>query len=115
MADLIASCGKAHRYNVGECLSCKVERLEAEIERLNCALVISRGKHENAIAEIERLTGEVDSYRTDCEECYAEIERLQAWCEQTNPDAYEKWRAVQAEFERLRAALETDNVESNNA
>ena len=29
--------------------------MKAEIERLNCALTISRGKHENAIAEIERL------------------------------------------------------------
>ena len=39
-------------------------------------------------------------------ECHAaadEIERLQArvevletWCEQTNPDAYEKWKALEA-------------------
>lgn len=111
MGDLI------ERLRADEWASNATLRREAadEIERLNCALVISRGKHENAIAEIERLTGEVDSYRTDCEECYAEIERLQAWCEQTNPDAYEKWSAVQAEFKRLRAALETDDVESNNA
>ena len=35
--------------------------LYAEIERLNCALTISRGKHENAIRHLDRLQEVVDA------------------------------------------------------
>jgi uncharacterized small protein (DUF1192 family) len=37
-----------------------IEEHEAEIERLECDLAISKGKHTNAIAEIERLQAVVD-------------------------------------------------------
>lgn len=56
-----------------------MNNLEAEIERLNCALTISRGKHENAIREIERLQANLEHYEeTLCDLHYkdAEIERL---------------------------------------
>ena len=48
---------------------------DAEIERLECSLKISQLKH--------RL-------------CIARVKALEAWCEQTNQDAYEKWEALEA-------------------
>jgi hypothetical protein len=39
-------------------------------------------KYETAADEIKRLQ--------------ARVEALEAWCEQTNQDAYEKWKALEA-------------------
>lgn len=38
-----------------------LEDKDAEIERLECSLVISRGKHQNAIDEIERMKPVIDA------------------------------------------------------
>lgn len=38
--------------------------------------------------EIDRLEAEIERLRSA-------LERLEAWVEQTNPDAYEKWKATQ--------------------
>jgi uncharacterized small protein (DUF1192 family) len=55
--------------------------LHDEIERLECQLAISRGKHTNAIAEIERL----EVHKEQC---------------------FDRMRAMQDEIERLRAENE---------
>jgi hypothetical protein len=55
-----------------------VGELEAEIERLECSLAISRGKHEYAIAEIEQLRAALEHCAvarlcTSCEKAMADL------------------------------------------
>lgn len=64
-------------------LAAQIAKVYDEIERLECQLAISKGKHTNAIAEIERLRHEID---VQCSSEYVE--------------------RILKENERLRAALE---------
>jgi hypothetical protein len=76
-----------------------------EIERLQKAYrPADMIEYQELVAENERLQAWKDEHsRTEGGECpFCEIdrlrdalERLEAWVEQTNPDAYEKWKATQ--------------------
>jgi chromosome segregation ATPase len=74
---------------------------EAEIERLECDLAISRGKHTNAIAEIERLRERLEMYPVKL--TTGEVDRGELLSESCDGIACrdETIKLLEAEIERL--------------
>ena len=57
---------------------------------------VQRGKKIASLqADNELLSKLNQEYGAEIERLRVALERLEAWVEQTNPDAYEKWKATQ--------------------